>query len=220
VRDGRGRRRAAHVQRPPVSRTKAAPSVTHPRVGDLGFGSGSLIAQQVLGVPQSIASPLDVEDMGFVQEPAEDSRGGRFVSGEDFAPVADALVGRDQRGVTTVAVCHEAEEQARFLARHPFEPEFGDDQQRGREVLASSQPGRANYWETRMGSGWTVERRARQSQRSGAGARGSAGPVQGHLRVRRSRRGTPTEAGSARYCGRSQRYSASLVARLPLLKTF
>jgi hypothetical protein len=51
--------------------------------------------QGVLEVAQPVAAALDLEDMGAVEQPVEDSRGQHLVAGEQFGPVTDALVGGD-----------------------------------------------------------------------------------------------------------------------------
>ncbi len=40
-------------------------------------------------VLQPIAVPVDIEDMGFVEEPVEDSGGGHLIAGKNQDPVRD-----------------------------------------------------------------------------------------------------------------------------------
>jgi hypothetical protein len=70
----------------------------------------------ILEVAQAITAPLDVEDVGAVEQPIEDGGGEDLVTDEQPGPVADALVGRDHHRAAAVAVADEAEEQAGFLA--------------------------------------------------------------------------------------------------------
>ena len=70
----------------------------------------------VLEVAQAITAPLDVEDVGAVEQPIEDGGGEDLVTDEQPGPVADALVGGDHHRAAAVAVADEAEEQAGFLA--------------------------------------------------------------------------------------------------------
>ena len=62
----------------------------------MGFWLIDLTVQYVLEVSESVAPPLDVDDVGFVQQPVEDGGGEGLISGQDLGPVAHAFVGRDQ----------------------------------------------------------------------------------------------------------------------------
>jgi hypothetical protein len=113
----------------------------HPVLRVRGSGMGSLPrhSQRLFQVAEPVAAPLDVEDVGAVQEPVEDRGREHLVAGQQFGPVAHALVRGDQDRATPVAVGHEPEEQAGLLAVHRLEAELIDHQQGSREVLAPAQ---------------------------------------------------------------------------------
>lgn len=98
-----------------------------------------LHTEGLLEVAQAIGSALDVQDMGFVQQPVKDGGGQHFVAGEKLGPVAHGFVGGDQDRAAAVAVGDQAKEQACFLAIHGLEAQFVDDQEPGGEVLAPAQ---------------------------------------------------------------------------------
>jgi hypothetical protein len=68
------------------------------------MGSLPLHAERLFEVAQPIAAAFDVEHVGFVQQPVKDRGGEHFVAGEQFGPVADRLVGRNQDRAAAVAV--------------------------------------------------------------------------------------------------------------------
>ena len=81
--------------------------------------------------------------MAVMQQPIEDRRGQRLVTGQDLLPVLDALVGRDRDAAPLVAVAHQAIEEARLLPAHRLEAHLVDDQEARVEVLLSPQTGAA-----------------------------------------------------------------------------
>ena len=124
------------VKKLPTENLKAVARLTHPAV------KTNLVwfrVCQVFEVTQSVAPTLDVDDVGLVQQPVEDGGGERFVASHQLGPVADGLVGGDERGATAVTIGDQPEEQAGFLASHGLEPELVDDQKRFGEVLAPAQ---------------------------------------------------------------------------------
>lgn len=99
-------------------------------------------SQGLLQIPQSVAAALDVDDMCVVQQPVQNGGGQRFVTGQQLAPVAHALVSRDQDRATAIAVGHQPEEQAGLGPVHGLEAQLVDDQQCGIQVLLAPEPGR------------------------------------------------------------------------------
>ena len=88
---------------------------------------------------QPVASTLDVNDVTVMQQPVQDRSGQHLVTGQQFRPVLDPLVGGDQDRAPAVPVTDQAEEQAGSLTVHWLEAHLVDDQQPDIEVLASAQ---------------------------------------------------------------------------------
>jgi hypothetical protein len=61
-------------------------------------------------VPQAVGAPLDVDDVGAVQEPVEDSRGQHLTDWEETSTGGDALV---NLGVALTLESHVALQRAR-----------------------------------------------------------------------------------------------------------
>ena len=64
----------------------------------------------------------------MVEQAVENGGGEDLVAGEEFGPVADALVGGDEDAAAAVAVGDEAEEEAGVEAGHGFETDLVDDE--------------------------------------------------------------------------------------------
>ena len=77
---------------------------------------------------QSVAVPFDVHHLAMVQQAVEDGRRDDRIA-EEFLPVAEALVGRDDGRASLVAVRHELEEEVRLLAGYREVAHFVHDHQ-------------------------------------------------------------------------------------------
>ena len=69
------------------------------RVRVLGWST----LQGFLEIAQPVASALDGEDMGAMEQAIEDGGGQHLVAGKQFGPVADALVGGNPHGAAPEA---------------------------------------------------------------------------------------------------------------------
>ena len=109
--------------------------------GSEGY-SVSLHTQCLFEIAQSVAAALDVQDVSPMQKSIEYGGGQHLIACHDLGPFPDGLVGRDQHRASAVAIGDEAEEEAGLCPVHRFEAHFIDHEQRRREILSTSQPGR------------------------------------------------------------------------------
>jgi len=86
-------------------------------------------------VAQAVASALDFDDMGVVQEAVKDGRGGGHVA-DEFAPFFQGAVGGHQGGAQFVAAHNDLKEVFAAFGRELLDAHIVDYEQVGFEVFA------------------------------------------------------------------------------------
>ncbi len=83
---------------------------------------------------ESVASAVDRDDLGVMEQAVEDGAGGRHIA-EQLAPFFDGSVGGHHGGTVFVAAHDDLQEDFAAFWRKDFEPHVINDQQIGLKVF-------------------------------------------------------------------------------------